>query len=132
MTEKQLTAVWPIVRYRDARAAMRFLADAFGFEVTAVHPAEGPVQHAELRWPLGGGIMLGDQGQGDPIFAQNPQVGRSSVYVVTDEPDKLYARAVEAGAEIAREMRDEDYGSRGFTARDPEGNVWSFGTYAGE
>ena len=132
MTEKQLTAVWPIVRYTDARAAMRFLADAFGFEVTAVHPAEGPVQHAELRWPLGGGVMLGSQGQGDPIFAQNPQVGRSSVYVVTDEPDKLYARAVEAGAEIAREMRDEDYGSRGFTARDPEGNVWSFGTYAGE
>ena len=132
MTEKQLTAVWPIVRYGDARAAMRFLADAFGFEVTAVHPAEGPVQHAELRWPLGGGVMLGSQGQGDPIFAQNPQVGRSSVYVVTDEPDKLYARAVEAGAEIAREMRDEDYGSRGFTARDPEGNVWSFGTYAGE
>jgi uncharacterized glyoxalase superfamily protein PhnB len=132
MTEKQLTAVWPIVRYEDARAAMRFLADAFGFEVTAVHPAEGPVQHAELRWPLGGGVMLGSQGQGDPIFAQNPQVGRSSVYVVTDEPDKLYARAVEAGAEIAREMRDEDYGSRGFTARDPEGNVWSFGTYAGE
>ena len=36
------------------------------------------------------------------------------------------------GAEVVRGLKDEDYGSRGFTVRDPEGNLWSFGTYAGE
>jgi uncharacterized glyoxalase superfamily protein PhnB len=126
-----VTAVWPVLRYRDARAALRFLEAAFGFEMTAVHPADdGPVVHAELRWPLGGGVMLSQLEAGDPIFSQG--VGAQVVYVVTDEPDALHERAVGAGAEIAREMREEDYGSRGFTARDPEGNLWSFGTYAGE
>jgi uncharacterized glyoxalase superfamily protein PhnB len=134
MSDKESTAVWPIVRYADGRAALRFLTDAFGFEVTAVHPAEGtgPVVHAVARWPLGGGVMLSGVGTGDPGFAENPPVGKQSVYVVTDDPDTLYARATGAGAGIAREMREEDYGSRGFTARDPEGNLWSFGTYAGE
>jgi len=131
MSDKEITAVWPIVRYADTRAALKFLAAAFGFEVTAVHPPqEGPVEHAEVRWPLGGGVMLGDLGRGDPMFS--PEPGQQLVYVVTDDPDKLYARATQAGAAIAREMREEDYGSRGFTARDPEGNLWSFGTYAGE
>ena len=51
--------------------------------------------------------------------------------MVTDEPDALFERATAAGAEVARGLRDEDYGSRGFTVRDPEGNLWSFGTYAG-
>jgi uncharacterized glyoxalase superfamily protein PhnB len=135
MSDRQLAAVWPILTYKDARAALRFLADAFGFEVTAVHPPppdEGPVQHAEARWPAGGGIMLGSSGAGDPLFADHPPAGTQSVYLVTDDPDGLHERAVAAGAEIARPMRDEDYGSRGFTARDPEGNLWSFGTYAGE
>jgi|TARA_B100000929_G_scaffold226_1_gene233 uncharacterized glyoxalase superfamily protein PhnB len=57
--------------------------------------------------------------------------GPISVYVVTDQPDELYRRAVEADAEIIRGLNDEDYGSRGFSATDPEGNVWSFGTYVG-
>ena len=134
MSDETRTAVWPLVQYRDARAALAFLSDAFGFEVTAVHPpdpAAGPVAHAVARWPLGGGVMLSSAGSGDELFAAHPPVGGQSVYVVTDDPDGLHERAVAAGAEIARPMKDEDYGSRGFTARDPEGNLWSFGTYAG-
>ncbi|HEV2069700.1 MAG TPA: VOC family protein [Acidimicrobiales bacterium] len=49
-----------------------------------------------------------------------------------DEPDTLFERAVSAGAEVLRGLADEDYGSRGFTVGDPEGNLWSFGTYTGE
>jgi uncharacterized glyoxalase superfamily protein PhnB len=133
-TRTTVTGVWPIVSYRDARAALVFLSEAFGFEVTAVHPPdEGPVAHAVARWPLGGGVMFGSaEGVGDPLFANRPPAGQQSLYVVTDDPDGLHDRAVAAGAEIARPLKDEDYGSRGFTARDPEGNLWSFGTYAGE
>ena len=43
--------------------------------------------------------------------------------------DGLYARARENGAEIVLEIQDTDYGSRDFTVRDPEGNLWAFGTY---
>jgi uncharacterized glyoxalase superfamily protein PhnB len=52
--------------------------------------------------------------------------------VVTDDPDGLHDRALKAGATIVQELRETDYGSRDFAARDPEGNLWSFGTYRGE
>ena len=58
--------------------------------------------------------------------------GTGSIYIVTDDPDNLFERARRAGARVVRELRDEDYCSRGFTVRDPEGVYWSFGTYAGE
>ena len=126
--------IWPVVLYKDGRAAIKFLVDAFGFEESAVYPHEDDesiIAHAELRWPGGGGVMLGSTGGGEPPFTDRA-TGGSSVYIVTDEPDALYERARNAGAEIVRPIRDEDYGSRGFSAVDPEGNYWSFGTYAGE
>ena len=49
--------------------------------------------------------------------------------MVVDDPDELHRRASGAGAKIVRELEDMDYGSREFSARDVEGNLWSFGTY---
>jgi uncharacterized glyoxalase superfamily protein PhnB len=125
------TAVWPSLRYRDANAAIAFLVAAFGFEETAVYRNDDGtlVEHAELRWPEGGGVMLGGVRPDGGIPSLPTGVG--AVYVVVSDPDALYARATAHGATITREMRDEDYGSRGFTASDPEGVIWSFGTYAG-
>jgi uncharacterized glyoxalase superfamily protein PhnB len=126
--------VWPILSYRDARAAIAFLTDAFGFEERAAYARENDpsiIEHAEMRWPLGGGIMFGTAGKDGTPFGQRA-LGNDSVYVVCDEPDTLFGRAVAAGAEVVRGLTDEDYGSRGFTVRDPEGNLWSFGTYRGE
>jgi uncharacterized glyoxalase superfamily protein PhnB len=127
------TYVWPILTFSDARAAMRFLTEAFGFEEAAVYAREGDdsaVEHGELRWPLGGGIMFGTAGKDDSPFGRR-EPGNDSVYVVCGDADVLFARATAAGAEVVRGLVDEDYGSRGFTVRDPEGNLWSFGTYAG-
>ena len=75
--------------------------------------------------------MLGDTEGRDAEHLALPS-GPISVYVVTDEPDAIHDRAVAAGATIVRGLRDEEYGSRGFSATDPEGNLWSFGTYAGD
>ena len=128
------TTVWPILAFRDARAASRFLVEAFGFEERAVYARDDDpsiVEHGELRWPLGGGIMFGSAGKDDSPFGQRAP-GNDSVYVVCEDPDALFERASAAGAEIVRPLKDEDYGSRGFTVRDPEGNLWSFGTYRGE
>jgi len=127
-------SVWPILSYRDARAAIAFLVEGFGFEQRAVYARDddpGVVEHAELRWPLGGGVMLGTAGKDDSAFGRR-QPGNDSVYVVCEDPDGLFARATAAGAEVVRGLVDEDYGSRGFTVRDPEGTLCSFGTYAGE
>jgi uncharacterized glyoxalase superfamily protein PhnB len=134
MTSSGFIPVWPTLRYKDAPGAIRFLTEAFGFEEALVVPGEGEssrdVVHAELRWPGGGGVMLGSTAFGEGVHAEMVP-GASSVYVVTDEPDAVFARATAAGAEVAQGLRDEDYGSRGFTVRDPEGNLWSFGTYRG-
>ncbi|MEU6082504.1 VOC family protein [Streptomyces sp. NPDC047108] len=125
------TTLWPTLTYRDARAAIRFLTEALGFETTALYTGEteDEVVHAELRRPDGAGIMLGSIRQDSVICALPP--GTGSVYVVTDEPDAAYARATAAGAVVVQGLEDTDYGSRGFTVRDPEGVFWSFGTYAG-
>ncbi|MER7081039.1 Uncharacterized conserved protein PhnB, glyoxalase superfamily [Saccharopolyspora kobensis] len=123
------TGIWPLIPYADKKAGIRFLVEAFGFEETLIVPGDnGEITHAELRWPHGGGIMIGTCDPESP-FAQ--QKGSASNYVVTDDIDALYARALAAGAESVYEPRDQAYGSRDFVVRDPEGNLWSFGTYGG-
>jgi uncharacterized glyoxalase superfamily protein PhnB len=132
-TTANAPTVWPALRCDDAPALIAFLVDAFGFEKTLVVPGEGEgvVAHAELKWPLGGGVMLGSVREPeDDLHAQLPN-GPVSIYVVTDEPDALFKRAEAAGAKVMQGLTDEDYGSRGFTVVDPEGNFWSFGTYRG-
>jgi uncharacterized glyoxalase superfamily protein PhnB len=70
-----------------------------------------------------------EPGTSDP-WALSP--GTFGAYVVTDEPDALFARATGAGAEVLMALHDTDYGSRDLGVRDPEGNRWAFGTYRGE
>jgi uncharacterized glyoxalase superfamily protein PhnB len=123
--------VWPTLRARDARALIKFLVDAFGFEETAVYGDGDVVHHAELGWPHGGGIMLGSARDDDPSDHWPVQPGGCGCYVVCLDPDALFTRATAAGAEVLDELHDTEYGSRDFAVRDPEGNRWSFGTYAG-
>ncbi len=125
MTQTPPPQVWPILIARDGRGLIKFLTDAFGFEETAVYGEGDEIHHAELTWPPGGGVMMGsaDPGSSAP--------GTLRTYSVCDDPDTLFKRAVEHGAEVIFEPRDQDYGSREFSVRDPEGNRWSFGTYRG-
>jgi uncharacterized glyoxalase superfamily protein PhnB len=123
--------VWPALRCKNSKRLIGFLVDAFGFEATLVVESGAVVNHAELRWPLGGGLMLGDDREPvDQLHAQLP-TGPVSIYVVCDDPDALFGRAAAHGVEVLQGLKDEDYGSRDFTVRDPEGNVWTFGTYRG-
>ena len=122
--------VWPALRARDGRALIRFLVTAFGFEETVVYADGDQVHHAELSWPEGGGVMLGSAKDApDDPWPLRP--GAFGAYVVTDHPDELFGRATAAGATVVQGLHDTDYGSRDFTVSDPEGNLWSFGTYRG-
>lgn len=106
-----------------------FLVDVFGFTRTAVYADGDVVEHAQLDWPEGGGVMLGSLREG---AGWQQQPGGAGCYVVTDHMDEVYARVHAAGAEIRMEPEDADYGNRSFVAADPEGNLWCFGHYAGE
>ena len=120
---------YPGLLYADADAAIDWLERTFGFERREVHRAEdgNGIAHAELAFGSAV-VMLSTAGIGREPFKSLP-AGNTMVYCATDEVEALYERAREAGAEIALELTDTDYGSRDFTARDPEGTLWAFGTY---
>jgi uncharacterized glyoxalase superfamily protein PhnB len=115
--------LYPTLQYRDAKAAQRWLQEAFGFEPVALYEDDdGRVAHAEMRWGSDL-VMFGDAGQ------DSSRAGATAIYATCDDPDALYERATAAGAVVVMELTDQDYGSRDFAVRDPEGNQWNFGTY---
>lgn len=127
-----LPSIYPFLRYEDPESALRFLKQAFGFEERAVYRSpDGAVAHAELT--LGHGLIMfgGPDSANRMKMASSKQVPAKNqgVYIVVTDPDALCARAKAAGASILMELTDTDYGSRDFSALDPEGNIWSFGTY---
>ncbi len=122
--------------FTDAEAGMAFLR-AVGFtEALVVRSQDDPsvVEHAQFHWRDHGGVMCGSADKpGRDQFPITP--GESRCYCVVDEDsdvDRVYAAALAAGASSVREPVDEDYGGRGCAVRDAEGNLWSFGSYAGE
>jgi uncharacterized glyoxalase superfamily protein PhnB len=125
------------LRYHDAPAAIEFLCRAFGFERHLVVPGEeeGTIAHAQLRFG-NGMVMLGTAGRHggsfDELMTTPREIGgrnTQSVYVVVDDPDAHHERALAAGAKVVMPLEDKDYGGRGYSARDLEGHVWSFGDY---
>ncbi|MGB3769634.1 MAG: VOC family protein [Rhodococcus sp. (in: high G+C Gram-positive bacteria)] len=125
------TVVWPTLRYRDARGAIAFLVDVLGFVPAAVYGEDDRVDHAELRRPGGGAVMLGSAREDTAVAALDAGVGSVYVTVDADELVRLHDSTTAAGATIVDRLRDQDYGGAGFTCRDPEGVHWSFGTYRG-
>ena len=126
--------VIPCLRYRNAPAAIEWLCDTFGFEKQLVVPGEnGVIEHAQLSFG-NGMIMLGSVIESDfgRMMKQPDEIGGAetqSAYLIVDDADVVYARAKVAGAAIVMEIKDEDYGGRGFSCRDLEGHLWNFGTY---
>ncbi|MDF2805692.1 MAG: hypothetical protein K0S43_638 [Cellulosimicrobium sp.] len=128
--------VWPTLQARDARALVAFLTDVVGFAATAVMAGEDrDVAHAQLDWPHGGAIMLGSH---SPEREWSREPGTCGTYVVVPDDEiealdaRLRERAPAAGGRVVVPLRDTDYGSRELVLQDPEGNLWSFGTYRGE
>lgn len=122
---------YPSLRYEDAAAAIEWLEEAFGFTLLAAHRGEdGSIGHAEMTY--GDGVVMLGSDSASAGEEWGDHAGLGWVYVVTNEPDELFKRSAGAGAEVVRPLSDQDYGSRDFSVRDPEGNIWSFGTYSPE
>lgn len=122
--------LYPTFRYRDAAKMIDWLCDAFGFAVEAKYMDGEQVAHAQLSFGSSM-IMLGsvrDDEYGRMVGAPGDNGGKS-VYVAVDDCDVVYQIAKAAGARILEEPNDRAYGSREFICADPEGVVWSFGTY---
>jgi uncharacterized glyoxalase superfamily protein PhnB len=124
----------PCLRYRDAPAAIEWLCRAFGFEKHLVVPGpNGTVAHAQLSFG-NGMIMLGSvvDSEFGQLMKQPDEIGGAETqtpYVIVSDADAVYSSAKAAGAKIVIDIKDEDYGGRGFSCRDLEGHLWNIGTY---
>ena len=121
----------PTMRYIDAPAAIEWLVNALGAEKQLVVPGDdGTIAHAQLK--LGDAFIMLGSTKDDVLQMRSPrELGgvTQSLYVYADDLDDRYERAKAAGAEILIALRDTEYGSREFSVRDPEGQLWHFGTY---
>lgn len=123
--------IWAVVTYDDVDAGIRFVSDVLGFEEhVLVRDDAGGIVHSEYRWPEGGIVQVASWVEGNE-FIRRP--GDQGLYVVTSDPQAVWERCRAAGVEVVRPPEEPHYdpGGMGFSIRDPEGNVWSFGTYAG-
>lgn len=131
------SAVIPVLRYENAVAAIDFLCLAFGFEQRAVYPDprdRSIIIHAQLA--CNGGMNMLSSVQETEFVRQAPLTtvaeGRGNtqtIYVVVADPEAHCAQARSAGADIFLSLEEQPAGGRGYTARDPEGHVWTFGAY---
>ncbi|MBL3561006.1 VOC family protein [Rhodovulum sulfidophilum] len=125
----------PAIRYRDPEAALLFLVGVLGLDEHAVRrDDDGAFLHAELR--LGDGLVSirGLAGQGRPAAPPADPAGRAgpgsmTIYAVVPDPAHLHARVLESGAQIVAPLSGEGPGGSAFSVADPEGHVWTFGSY---
>lgn len=113
------------LKYTDADTAITFLVEALGLVEQAINrDAAGRVGHATLSHE-GDVVMIGTRSDPPGAF----DTGRAVLYLATDDVDAHHDRAVAAGAPVIMELTDQPYGSREYAVTDPEGNVWSVGSY---
>lgn len=122
------------LRYRDAQAAIEWLVRVFGFEKHFVVPdGDNGIAHAQMT--LGSGMIMLSSVSDTPfnkLMKQPDEIGGAetqSCYLVVPDADAVHERVLAAGGEIAIAIKDEEYGGRGFSCFDPEGHLWSIGSY---
>ena len=126
----------PALQYNDAATAIEWLCNALGFEKKLVVPGEnGIIVHAQLT--LGNGmVMVGNKRDSEySQLVKTPQevdgfnTQSPFIYLEDNEMDSHFENAKKAGANIIAELREEEYGGRYYSCKDPEGHMWSFGSY---
>ncbi|MCH9697139.1 MAG: VOC family protein [Gammaproteobacteria bacterium] len=124
----------PTLKYDNAETMIEWLCQAFGFKKHLVVPGEnGLIEHAQLTFNASM-IMLGSVRESEFDSLQTTPsavggVGTQSPYIIVDDVDAHFQRALAQGAEIVMEPEDQPYGGRLYSCRDPEGHLWNFGSY---
>ncbi|MBF9032311.1 hypothetical protein HKCCE3408_18075 [Rhodobacterales bacterium HKCCE3408] len=110
----------PYLSYKDGKAAIAFLENAFGFKtVLSQFEEDGTLLHAEMAY--GKGVIL----MGTADLAR----GTPGIYVVVEDVTAHHARAMAAGATLVYGPERTSWGTERYRVTDPEGQEWTFGTY---
>jgi uncharacterized glyoxalase superfamily protein PhnB len=118
------------MRCEDAEAMIAWLKNVLGFVEHVIYRRDGKVVHAELAF--GSSILMLGANRDDDYAKRVGDLGgrrTDALYLAVDDPDALCEKVRASGTRIDVELHTTDYGSRDFAARDPEGGLWSFGTY---
>ncbi|QXH54062.1 VOC family protein [Pseudomonas fakonensis] len=124
-------SITPYLGIRDAAQAIEFYKKAFGAtEMFRLEGPDGRVGHAELR--IGdSSLMLGDpcDMEGSLKASQNIEHPAVGLHLYVEDCDKVYAQALAAGATQVSEPKDQFYGDRSGTLKDPFNNLWFVSTH---
>lgn len=124
----------PFIRYKKAKEAIQWLEEAFGFEVLEIHSTDDRVDHAELRYN-NAFLMIGSEENPGPLqsylISPTDLDGKATqgIYIPVNDVDTHYNISTGKGAAIIAPLTEKPYGGKDYTCQDPEGHIWSFGTY---
>jgi PhnB protein len=122
--ERYRNAIVPHIYVEGASNAIAFYERAFGAtKVVMVARHDGSILHAEIS--IGGSvIMIGDPD--DRLYGEPRKLGRctAGLHIFSDDNERLFRRAVAAGAEPIQPPTDMFYGANSASVRDPFGHVW--------
>lgn len=125
----------PNLIYKDANAAVSFLKTTFGFKEHGIYKDDnGNIFHAQLA--MGNALVMINPFNPQTAFGKMMNIPKNldgyntqTPYFIIDNVDEHYKNAKANGAEIVMDIKDEDYGGRGYSCKDPEGYIWNFGSY---
>jgi PhnB protein len=113
-----------------AAQAIEFYKTAFGaIEMFRLDAPDGRVGHAELQ--IGDSrLMLAEPcemgGFASPVSGQKTSFG---MHLYVNDVDAQFARAIDAGATVVDEVKDQFYGDRTGSLKDPFGHLWFVATH---
>ena len=126
--------IFPGLRYVDMNSAVDWLCNVLGFERKLVVPGpDGNFIHAQLQ--LGSGLVfLGPDNENEfGIHVKPPKLingmNSQAAYIYIEDIEGHYEFAKKQGADILVHLREEEYGGKFYMCKDPEGHIWSFGSY---
>jgi PhnB protein len=129
LNRKNYGAVTPLLVVRDIRRSVDFYANALGFSVRSVMDGpEGPI-HAELRLRETTLMLSPESRQQNSLSANTIGNTPATLYLLVDDVDNVFSRAVGAGAHVTMPVTDMFWGDRCGQISDPEGNKWMIATH---
>lgn len=121
-------SITPYLMVQEAGKAIDFYKQAFGaVELYRMDGPEGKISHAELT--IGDSrVMLADE---VPEFKSPQTLGGAGVNLLlyVEDADKVFGKALAAGAKEQRPLKDQFYGDRSGTLIDPFGHIWTIATH---
>lgn len=117
------------LRIKGAAEAIAFYEKAMGAEeVMRLSNPDGSLAHAQIK--IGDSlVMLADEYPESNILGPKSLNGTTvAMHVYVEDVDAVFARVLEAGAEVIFPLADQFYGERSGRVRDPFGHEWLFST----